>query len=150
MFAGPSEIAVVADDSANPEYVAADLLSQAEHDALASAILITTSKTLAEEVQKEIERQYLYLDRKDIIKKSLYDYGAIIITEEIGKAVELVNLIAPEHLELCIDEPFNILGSIKNAGAIFLGHYSSEPVGDYWAGPSHVLPTGGTARFFLP
>lgn len=148
MFAGPSEIVVVADDSANPEYVAADLLSQAEHDALASSILITTSRTLAIEVQREIKRQYSYLDRKDIIKKSLYDYGAIIVAEDIEKAVYLVNTIAPEHLELCIDEPFNILGSIKNAGAIFLGHYSSEPVGDYWAGPSHVLPTGGTARYF--
>lgn len=148
MFAGPSEIVVVADDSANPKYVAADLLSQAEHDTLASSILITTSRTLSVEVQKEIKRQYSYLDRKDIIKKSLYDYGAIIIAEDIEQAVEFVNTIAPEHLELCIDEPFNILSSIKNAGAIFLGYYSSEPVGDYWAGPSHVLPTGGTARYF--
>ncbi|NSW91049.1 MAG: histidinol dehydrogenase [Firmicutes bacterium] len=150
MFAGPSEIAVVADDTANPEFIAADLLSQAEHDTLASAILLTTSRDLAEKVQEAIERQYSYLDRKDIIKKALSEYGAIIIVENIEKAIELANRIAPEHLELCVEEPFSVLSSIRNAGAIFLGQYSSEPVGDYCAGPSHVLPTGGTTRFFSP
>ncbi|HOJ11497.1 MAG TPA: histidinol dehydrogenase [Clostridiales bacterium] len=150
MFAGPSEIAVVADENANPKYVAADLLSQAEHDIMASSILLTTSEKLAGQVKEEIERQYRYLDRNDIIKKSLEEYGAAIIVENIEAAVEIVNKIAPEHLELYIKEPFSILGSVRNAGAIFLGSFSSEPVGDYYAGPSHVLPTGGTARFFSP
>ncbi len=150
MVAGPSEIAVVADDSANPAYVAADLLSQAEHDALASSILVTTCEKLAKEVIREIERQCGYLSRKDIIEKSLDSYGAIIIVNSMKEAVELVNDIAPEHLELCVREPFGLLGDIKNAGAIFLGSYSSEPLGDYFAGPNHVLPTGGTARFFSP
>jgi len=150
MVAGPSEIAIVADDSANPAYVAADLLSQAEHDVLASSILVTTCEKLAGEVIKEIDRQCEYLSRKDIIRSSLDNYGAIIIAESVKEAVEVVNNIAPEHLELCVREPFNLIGEIKNAGAIFLGSYSSEPLGDYFAGPNHVLPTGGTARFFSP
>jgi histidinol dehydrogenase len=150
MIAGPSEILVVADHSANSRYVAADLLSQAEHDVLASSILVTTSEQLATEVQTEIARQISYLDRKDIIAKSIDDYGAILMVENLDEAVEIVNRIAPEHLELCVEEPFNLLGSIKNAGAIFLGHYASEPLGDYFAGPNHVLPTSGTARFFSP
>jgi histidinol dehydrogenase len=150
MFAGPSEIMVVADNSANPCYVAADLLSQAEHDVLSASILVTTSKSLAKEVQREIERQYGYLSRKDIIINSLKDYGAIIVTETINQAIDIVNRVAPEHLELCVKNPFDLLGSVENAGAIFLGSYSSEPLGDYFAGPNHVLPTGGTARFFSP
>ncbi|MCR4435202.1 MAG: histidinol dehydrogenase [Clostridiales bacterium] len=150
MIAGPSEIAVVADDTANPKFVAADLLSQAEHDVLASAILVTDSEKLADEVQQEIERQAAYLSRKDILSKSIEDYGAIVITESLEEALEVVNKIAPEHLELCVKEPFDILGGVKNAGAIFLGHYASEPLGDYFAGPNHVLPTSGTARFFSP
>ena len=150
MIAGPSEIAVVADESANPKFVAADLLSQAEHDVLASSILVTTSKELAKEVQAEIESQIANLSRKDILTKSINDYGAIVIVKDIESAVEVVNRIAPEHLELCVKEPFNLLSDIKNAGAIFLGHYASEPLGDYFAGPNHVLPTSGTARFFSP
>jgi len=150
MFAGPSEITVIADETAKPEFVAADLLSQAEHDALASAILITVVPEMAEKVKKEVERQYLQLERKDIIKRALDEYGAIIIAENIEQAVFLANRIAPEHLELCVKEPFGLLGYIKNAGAVFLGNYSSEPAGDYYAGPSHVLPTTGTARFFSP
>ena len=150
MIAGPSEIMVVADDSASPVFVAADLLSQAEHDVLASSILVTTSQELARNVQSELERQIAYLERKDILIKSISDYGAIVIVETIDEAVKVVNNIAPEHLELCVEEPFNLLGNIKNAGAIFLGNYSSEPLGDYFAGPNHVLPTSGTARFFSP
>jgi len=150
MIAGPSEILVVADHSANPRYVAADLLSQAEHDVLASSILVTTSEQLAAEVQTEIERQISYLDRRDIMSRSIDHYGAVLIVENLDEAVEIVNRIAPEHLELCVEEPFNLLGSINNAGAIFLGHYASEPLGDYFAGPNHVLPTSGTARFFSP
>lgn len=149
-IAGPSEIMVVADESANPRFVAADLLSQAEHDVLASAILVTTSESLALEVRDEIERQALQLARKSIIEKSLEDYGAIVIAESLGQALEIVNEIAPEHLELCVRDPFGLLGSVKNAGAIFLGNYASEPLGDYFAGPNHVLPTSGTARFFSP
>jgi histidinol dehydrogenase len=149
-IAGPSEIAVIADESANPAYIAADLLSQAEHDVLASSILVTSSEKVAKEVQIEVERQVALLPRKEIAVQSLKNYGAIVITENIDKAVDIVNEIAPEHLELCVEEPFNMLGSIKNAGAIFLGHYASEPLGDYFAGPNHVLPTNGTARFFSP
>ncbi|AUS98173.1 histidinol dehydrogenase [Clostridium thermosuccinogenes] len=148
--AGPSEITVVADETANPCFVAADMLSQAEHDVMASAILITTSERLAEEVKKELEKQASRLSRKEIIEKSLENYGAIIITESLEKAMEVANRIAPEHLELCVQEPFSLLGSVRNAGAIFLGNYSSEPLGDYFAGPNHVLPTSGTARFFSP
>lgn len=150
MIAGPSEIMVVADESANAKFVAADLLSQAEHDALASSILVTTSEKLALEVQRELENQTALLARKNIIEKSIGDYGAVIITGSLDQAVDAVNKIAPEHLELCVKEPFSLLDSIKNAGAIFLGHYASEPLGDYFAGPNHVLPTSGTARFFSP
>lgn len=150
MIAGPSEIMVVADDTANPGFVAADLLSQAEHDVLASCILVTTSEKLAQEVEKELVRQLEALPRKEIAQKSIEDFGAVIITEDVDKAVEVVNRIAPEHLELCVKDPFDTLSDIKNAGAIFLGNYSSEPLGDYFAGPNHVLPTSGTARFFSP
>ncbi|PKM83318.1 MAG: histidinol dehydrogenase [Firmicutes bacterium HGW-Firmicutes-14] len=150
MLAGPSEILVVADESANPVYVAADLLSQAEHDILASAILVTPSGKLAEEVQKEITRQVGYLTRKEIMTASLRDYSAIIVTRDMDEAIELANRYAPEHLELAVEAPFSILGRIKNAGAIFLGHFTPEPVGDYMAGPNHILPTGGTARFYSP
>ncbi len=150
MFAGPSEIAIIADETANPEYVAADLLSQAEHDILASAILVTTSESLAVKAQSEIERQAKLLPRRDIVEKSLESYGAIVIVNTIEEAAAIINQIAPEHLELSIKEPFELLGSIKNAGAIFLGHYAPEPLGDYMAGPNHVLPTSGTARFFSP
>lgn len=148
--AGPSEILVLADESANPVYVAADLLSQAEHDELASAILITTSEELAENVQKELEIQTAKLERKEIIEKSLENYGAIILVENFDQACELSNAVAPEHMEVCTKEPFSLLPKIQNAGAIFLGHFTPEPLGDYMAGPNHVLPTGGTARFFSP
>lgn len=149
-IAGPSEISIIADASANPKYLAADLLSQAEHDVLASAILVTTSQKLAEEVQTELERQIAYLSRKEIIRQSIDNNSAIVITDDLDKAVEIINNIAPEHLELCVEEPLALLDSVKNAGAIFLGHYASEPLGDYFAGPNHVLPTSGTARFFSP
>ncbi|MBQ8940966.1 MAG: histidinol dehydrogenase [Firmicutes bacterium] len=148
--AGPSEILILADDTANPVYVAADLLSQAEHDELASAVLITTSMELAKKVREEVTKQTAVLERKAIIEKSLDNYGAIIVAENMDTACELCNTIAPEHMEVCTAEPFNMLPKIKNAGAIFLGHYTPEPLGDYMAGPNHVLPTGGTARFFSP
>ena len=148
--AGPSEILILADESANPVYVAADLLSQAEHDELASAVLITTSESLANEVQKEVEKQTAVLERKGIIEKSLDNYGAIILVKDFDEATTLSNAIAPEHMEVCIKEPFGLLPKIQNAGAIFLGHFTPEPLGDYMAGPNHVLPTGGTARFFSP
>ncbi|AEV70369.1 histidinol dehydrogenase [Acetivibrio clariflavus] len=150
MIAGPSEIMVVADETANPKYAAADMLSQAEHDALASAILVTTSEKITEEVKRELEIQLNKLPRKEIAEKSLKDFGAIILVDDIDSAVDVVNRIAPEHLELCVSEPFSLISYIKNAGAIFLGNYSSEPLGDYYAGPNHVLPTSGTARFFSP
>jgi histidinol dehydrogenase len=149
-IAGPSEIMVLADENANPRFVAADMLSQAEHDAIASAILVTTSERIASEVQKELEIQLSKLPRKEIAEKSLKDFGAIIVVDELDSAVKIVNKIAPEHLELCVNEPFGLISYIKNAGAIFLGNYSSEPLGDYFAGPNHVLPTSGTARFFSP
>lgn len=148
--AGPSEILVLADESANPVYTAADLLSQAEHDEMASAILVTTSEKLAYEVQKEVEKQTAVLERKDIINKSIENYGAVIVTDTIEEACAISNGIAPEHMEVCTQSPFEVLPLIKNAGAIFLGHYTPEPLGDYMAGPNHVLPTGGTARFFSP
>jgi histidinol dehydrogenase len=148
--AGPSEILVLADESANPEYVAADLLSQAEHDEMASAILITTSEKLAGAVRVELEKQTAVLERKEIIEKSLANYGAIILVNNFDEACELSNAVAPEHMEVCTAEPFTLLPKIQNAGAIFLGHYTPEPLGDYMAGPNHVLPTGGTARFFSP
>lgn len=148
--AGPSEILVLADESANPVYTAADLLSQAEHDEMASAILVTTSEKLAYEVQMEVEKQTAVLERKDIINKSIENYGAVIVTDTIEEACAISNGIAPEHMEVCTQSPFEVLPLIKNAGAIFLGHYTPEPLGDYMAGPNHVLPTGGTARFFSP
>ncbi len=150
MIAGPSEILVLADETANPKFAAADLMSQAEHDVLASAIMVTTSERIADETIAEIERQKQYLSRKDIIDKSLEDYGAIIITDCRHCAVELANEIAPEHLEVLMENSMELLGSLDNAGSVFLGNYASEPLGDYYAGPNHVLPTSGTARFFSP
>lgn len=150
MLAGPSEILVVADASANPVYVAADLLSQAEHDEMAAVVLITTDKSLALAVAEEVSRQVKLLERSEIAAKAVSDYGAIVITGSIEEALGLANSIAPEHLELAVNDPFAWLGMVKAAGAVFLGHHSPEPVGDYMAGPNHVLPTGGTARFFSP
>ncbi|MGI6668635.1 MAG: histidinol dehydrogenase [Acetivibrionales bacterium] len=150
MFAGPSEITVVADNTANPAYVAADLLSQAEHDELSASILVTPSEKLARAVVAEIGKQYERLSRKSILNKSLSGYGAAVIVNDIEEAINVVNRIAPEHLELCIEDAFSWLSYVKNAGAVFLGHWSPEPIGDYYAGPNHVLPTGGTARFFSP
>ena len=150
MIAGPSEILVVADHSANPEFVAADLLSQAEHDELASSILVTNSRELAEKVDAEVERQLSLLTRKEIARKAIDRFGALVVTASLRDAAEVSNSIAPEHLELAVEKPFELLALIKNAGAIFLGHYTPESVGDYIAGPNHVLPTGGTARFFSP
>jgi len=148
--AGPSEILVLADESANPEYVAADLLSQAEHDEMASAILITDSKELAQAVSKEAARFAGQLSRKDIIEKSLADYGYILLAPNMEKAIDAANEIASEHLEILTKNPFETMTKIKNAGAVFLGEYSCEPLGDYFAGPNHILPTNGTARFFSP
>lgn len=148
--AGPSEILIVADKTANPVFVAADLLSQAEHDELASAILITDSTELAQKVQKEVEVQTKALERKEIIEKSINNYGAVITVKNLDEAFEIANEIAPEHLEVCTLSPFDMLSKVKNAGAVFLGNYSPEPLGDYMAGPNHVLPTGGTAKFFSP
>lgn len=149
-IAGPSEILVLADESADPKYVAADLLSQAEHDEMASAILVTTSAELAEKVSVEVDRMTEKLSRKEIIKKSLENYGCIFIAESMDDAVRAANAIASEHLEILTKDPFNTMTYIKNAGAIFLGPYSSEPLGDYFAGPDHILPTNGTAKFFSP
>ena len=148
--AGPSEILVLADKTANPRYVAADLHSQAEHDELASAILITTSKELAEQVSAEVEQFTNMLSRKEIITKSLENYGYILLADNMDDAVMAANEIAAEHLEILTENPFDVMTRIKNAGAIFLGEYSSEPLGDYYAGPNHILPTNGTARFFSP
>ena len=148
--AGPSEILVLADESANPRYVAADLLSQAEHDELASAILVTDSPSLAEQVKEEIDAFLLKLSRREIIEKSLDNYGFMLIAENMSEACEAVNEIASEHLEIITKNPWETMTHIRNAGAIFLGEYSSEPLGDYMAGPNHVLPTNGTARFFSP
>ncbi len=150
MIAGPSDILVIADGSANPGYIAADLLSQAEHDVLASSILVTTSDEIANEVIKELERQIPELPRREIIEKSLADCGGIIVTGSMEKAIETANGIAPEHLEIQAENPMQYLGMIENAGSVFLGEYSPEPLGDYFAGPNHVLPTNGTARFFSP
>lgn len=150
MIAGPSEVLIIADSTANPRYVAADMLSQAEHDTLASSILLTTSKDLAQATLKELEIQLEGLSRKEITEKALRSYAAILVVDSIDEAIEFANGIAPEHLELVVSEPFSVLGSIKNAGAIFVGEYSPEPLGDYYAGPNHTLPTGGTARFFSP
>ncbi len=144
--AGPSEIGVLADDTADPAFVAADLLSQAEHDVRASAILVTPHRPLAETVQTEVEARVPNLPRADVIEQALSDYGACIVTETMDEAVELMNTLAVEHLEIHVDDPWQTMTRIRHAGAIFLGEYSSEPVGDYFAGPNHVLPTGGTAR----
>ena len=149
-IAGPSEILVLADETANPRYVAADLLSQAEHDEMASAILITTSQKLADEVSKEIDGFVAELSRKEIIQKSLDNYGYILVADTMDEAIATVNEIASEHMEIVTANPFEVMTKIKNAGAIFLGEYSSEPLGDYFAGPNHVLPTNGTAKFFSP
>lgn len=149
-IAGPSEILVLADESANPRYVAADLLSQAEHDELASAILITTSQKLAEEVSREVEGFLNVLSRKAIIEKSLENFGYILVAETQEEAIKTANDIASEHLEIVMENPFEVMTKIKNAGAIFLGEYSCEPLGDYFAGPNHILPTNGTSKFFSP
>ena len=149
-IAGPSEIAVLADETANPRYVAADLLSQAEHDELASAILVTTSEAFAKEVEKEIEGFLKELSRAEIIQKSLDQFGYLLVAETMDQAIETVNAIASEHLEVVTANPFDVMTKIRNAGAIFIGEYSSEPLGDYFAGPNHVLPTNGTAKFFSP
>lgn len=149
-IAGPSEILVLADEGANPRYVAADLLSQAEHDELASAILVTTSEELAGKVSQEVERFTAQLSRKEIIQKSLDQFGYILVAENLEEAIETANAIASEHLEIMTRDPFYVMTKIRNAGAIFIGEYSSEPLGDYFAGPNHVLPTNGTARFFSP
>ena len=148
--AGPSEIMVLADDTATPKYVAADLLSQAEHDELASAILVTDSMALAEEVSEWTDKFTETLERKEIIRKSLDNFGYILVTENLDEGIDVVNQIAPEHLEIVTKNPYDTMTKVKNAGAIFLGEYSSEPLGDYFAGPNHVLPTNGTARFFSP
>ncbi len=149
-IAGPSEILVIADETANPRYVAADLLSQAEHDEMASAILITTSKELAEKVSAQVDEFIKVLSRKEIIRKSIDTYGYILLADNMADAVEAANAIASEHLEIVTATPFDVMTRIKNAGAIFIGEYSSEPLGDYFAGPNHVLPTNGTAKFFSP
>ena len=148
--AGPSEILVIADENANEKFVAADLLSQAEHDELASSLLLTNSKTFAEKVQKQIDIFIEQLDRKEIINKSLENYGGIIVTDSIDEAINIANDIAPEHLELAVKDPLDYVDKVKNAGAIFMGNYSAESLGDYMAGPNHVLPTIHTARFFSP
>lgn len=150
MVAGPSEILIVADKSAKPAFLAADLMSQAEHDQMASAILLTTSETVARATVKEIERQIKFLERQEIIERSLQDYGEIIVCEDMQQAIEFANELAPEHLEMCVEEPLKYIGMLDNAGSVFLGHWSPEPLGDYYAGPNHVLPTSGTARFFSP
>ena len=150
MIAGPSEILIVADKSANPKFLAADLMSQAEHDKMASAILLTTSEETANETAKELSRQMQTLERRDIIEQSLNDFGAIIVCKDISEAVDFANELAPEHLELAVENPMEYIGRVDNAGSVFLGHYSPEPLGDYFAGPHHVLPTSGTARFFSP
>ncbi len=150
MVAGPSEILVMADDSANPKYIAADLMSQAEHDVLASSILVTTSERIANETLAEIERQLPTLSRQDIIRQSLERFGAILVCDGSAAAVAIANEIAPEHLEVLMENPLEYIGKLDNAGSVFLGAYASEPLGDYYAGPNHVLPTSGTARFFSP
>ena len=150
MIAGPSEILVVADGKSDPRWVAADLLSQAEHDVLASPVLVTDSRELAEMVQTELEVQLARLPRRQVARRSVDDNGKIILTDDLERAVEVVNLIAPEHLELCVDDPFALLPKVKNAGSIFLGRHTPEALGDYFAGPNHTLPTSGTARFSSP
>ena len=148
MVAGPSEVLVIADENANPKYMAADLMSQAEHDKLASALLVTTSRDLVAKVNGELVRQMAYLSRRDIIEESLVNYGGAIIVDNLNEAFDVSNYLAPEHLEVLVDNPVNMLPKIKNAGSIFLGEYSPEPLGDYMSGTNHVLPTGGTAKFY--
>lgn len=150
MIAGPSEILILADSTAKPEFLAADLMSQAEHDKMASAILITPDEALAKATAEEIERQMLTLSRRDIIRESIDHFGAVIVCENIDEAVDFANELAPEHLEVCCANPLEYIGRLDNAGSVFLGNYSPEPLGDYYAGPNHVLPTSGTARFFSP
>ncbi len=150
MIAGPSEILILADETANPAYLAADLMSQAEHDVLASSILLTTSARVAEETITQIYEQIKHLERREIIERSLDDFGAVIVCRDVDEAVEFANELAPEHLEVCLQNPLEYIGRLDNAGSLFLGNYSPEPLGDYYAGPNHVLPTSGTARFFSP
>ena len=150
MVAGPSEILIVADKTADPSFLAADLMSQAEHDKMASAILLTTSVDLARATLHEIDKQVKTLERQEIIRESLENYGEIIVCEDLEQAINFANELAPEHLELCISEPLKYIGRVDNAGSVFLGNFSPEPLGDYYAGPNHVLPTSGTARFFSP
>ena len=150
MIAGPSEILIIADKTADPRFLAADLMSQAEHDKLASAILLTDSAAIAAQTEKELEKQINSLLRKDIIRNSIDDFGAIIVCSNMSQAVEFANELAPEHLEVCCKNPMEYVGKLDNAGSVFLGNYSPEPLGDYFAGPNHVLPTSGTARFFSP
>ncbi len=150
MIAGPSEILIVADKTANPKFLAADLMSQAEHDKLASAILLTDSAQIAEQTKSELEIQMQKLERREIIESSLDNFGAIIVCSDMAQAVDFANELAPEHLEVCCENPMEFVGKLDNAGSVFLGNYSPEPLGDYFAGPNHVLPTSGTARFFSP
>ncbi len=150
MIAGPSEILIVADKTANPKFLAADLMSQAEHDKLASAILLTDSPQIAEQTKAELEIQMQKLERKEIIESSIDNFGAVIVCSDMTQAVDFANELAPEHLEVCCENPMEYVGKLDNAGSVFLGNYSPEPLGDYFAGPNHVLPTGGTARFFSP
>ena len=150
MIAGPSEILVIADSTAKPAFLAADLMSQAEHDKMASAILITPDEALAKATAEEIERQMLTLSRREIIRESIDNFGAIIVCANMDEAVDFANELAPEHLEVCCENPLEYIGRLDNAGSVFLGNYSPEPLGDYYAGPNHVLPTSGTARFFSP
>lgn len=150
MIAGPSEILIIADKTADPKFLAADLMSQAEHDKLASSILLTDYEPLAEQVKEELKVQMAKLSRKEIIEESLENYGAIIVCSDMAQAVDFANELAPEHLEVCCENPLEYIGKLDNAGSVFLGNYSPEPLGDYFAGPNHVLPTSGTARFFSP
>ena len=150
MIAGPSEILIVADKTADPKYLAADLMSQAEHDRLASSILLTDSEEIAEQTKAEIERQIKTLSRREIIEASLDNFGAVIVCSDISQVIDFANELAPEHLEVCCENPMEYVGKLDNAGSVFLGNYSPEPLGDYFAGPNHVLPTSGTARFFSP
>lgn len=150
MIAGPSEILIIADSSANPKYLAADLMSQAEHDKLASSILLTDSQEIADKTKEELEIQMAKLSRNEIIKASIDDFGAIIVCSDMSQAIVFANELAPEHLEVCCNNPMEYVGKLDNAGSVFLGNYSPEPLGDYFAGPNHVLPTSGTARFFSP
>jgi histidinol dehydrogenase len=150
MIAGPSEVVVLADETADPSFVAADLLAQAEHDPLAASIAVVTDSELADAIAKAVQDQARTLSRKAILEKSLDSWGGILLAENLDRGIDLVNRIAPEHLGLAVREPWEVLGRIRNAGAIFLGHYAPETVGDYWAGPNHILPTGGTARFASP